>query len=99
VEIARPRVIAEPGEGLDHLVERSGGERLDPWPALEEARVIGRGGGGGGLLQQDFRQPDPIRIGRLARRDAPRQVAAVGVPPGEQAAGKWARLQSGATRV
>ncbi len=99
VEIARPGVIAEPGEGFDHFVEGGGGERLDPRPAREEAPVIGGNGGSGGLLQQDFRQPDVIGIGRLARRDAPRQVAAVDVPPSEQAAGERARLQSRAARV
>ena len=32
---------------------------------------VGRGAGGSGLLQQDFRQPDAIRVGGLAGQRAP----------------------------
>ena len=87
VQIARAGVIAEPGPGLQHVVERRRGERLHIRPARQEFRVIRPDRLHGGLLQHDLRQPDVIGIGPLARRGAPRQMAAMPVVPGEQRRG------------
>ncbi len=84
VQIARARVVAEPGPQPQHVVERRGRERVHIRPARDEAEKIGRDRLHGGLLQHDLGQPDAIRIGGLAAQRAPRQLAAVAVVPGEQ---------------
>ena len=86
MQVARPRVVAEARPGPQHLLERRRRQLLDRRPALEEPRVIGRDRLHRGLLQHDLGQPDPVRIGRLARPRAPRQHAAMPVVPGEQRA-------------
>ena len=84
VQVARAGVVAEPGPGLEHVVERRCGERFDIRPARQEFRVIRPDRLHGGLLQHDLGQPDVIGIGPLARRGTPRQMAAMPVVPGEQ---------------
>ena len=84
VQVARAAVVAEPGPGGEHVVERRRGERLDGRPAGEEAQVEGDDGFDRRLLQHDLAEPDAVGIGALARRHAPGQVAALLVVPGEQ---------------
>ena len=87
VQIAGAGVIAEAGPGLEHVVERRRRQRPNIGPARQKARVIGPDRLDRGLLQHDFGEPDAIRIGALARRRAPRQLAAMAVVPGEQVGG------------
>ena len=68
MQVARAGVIAEPGPGLEHVVERRRGQRVDIRPARQEFRVIRPDRLDGGLLQHDLGQPDVIGIGPLARR-------------------------------
>ncbi len=92
VQMARPRVVAEPGPRLENVVERRARERLDARKAREEARVVGRDRLHGGLLQHDLGEPHPVGISALAGRRAPRQPAAVAVVPREQLGGwRWSR--------
>jgi hypothetical protein len=87
VQVARPRVIAEPGPRLEHVVERACGQRGNARPALEKACIIGCDRFDGCLLQHDFGKPDPVRIGLFAGRGTPRQRAPMPVVPGEQNCG------------
>jgi hypothetical protein len=64
MEIARTRVIAEPGPEPEHMVEARGGQLLHRRKAFEETLVISRHGFDAGLLQHDFREPHPVGIGR-----------------------------------
>ncbi len=89
MQIARARIVAEPGPGLEHLIERCRCERMHVAPAREEAVVIRRHGPHRGLLQHDFGEPDPIRIGALAFARTPRQRPAMAVVPGKQRCGGW----------
>ena len=67
--------------------------RRDIGPARDELFEIRPDRLDPGLLQHDFRQPDPIRIGALARQRPPRQPAAMPVVPVEQQRGtREARL-------
>ena len=87
VQVSGASVIAEPGPGFQHVIERRRSQRADIVPALQETGVIGRDGLDRGLLQHDFGEPDPVRIGALAGRRAPRQLAAMAVVPGQQGGG------------
>ena len=87
VQVSRAGVIAEPGPGLEHVVERRRRQRLHIRPARQEFRVIRPDRLHGGLLQHDLRQPHVVRVGPLARRGTPRQMAAMPVVPGEQRRG------------
>jgi hypothetical protein len=87
MQIARARIIAEPGPHPQHVVERGSPERLDVGPARQKFLEIRPDGFDAGLLQHDFRQPDSIGIGRFACRRPPRQLAAVAVVPFEQQRG------------
>ena len=62
-------------------------EGADVVPALQETGIIGRDGLDRGLLQHDFGEPDPVGIGAVAGRRAPRQLAAMAVVPGQQGGG------------
>ena len=84
VEVSRPRIIAKAGERADHGLDRSSGKVLHPRPFGCECLVVGRRRLGRGLLEQDFGQPYPVRIGRLARRRAPGQRAAIAIPPAKR---------------
>ena len=84
VQIARPGIIAEPGENADHRLRRGGRQTLDSRPLLDEVLEIRRRGLGRGLLKQHFRQPDTVGIGRFPRPRAPRKLTAVAIPPSER---------------
>ena len=84
VQIARARVVAEPGPGFEHVFERRARKTSHVRPAREKARVIRRDRLHRGLLQHDLGEPDAIGIGPLAGRRAPRQMPAMAVVPGEQ---------------
>ncbi len=86
MQVARPRVVAEPGPEPQHVVERRRRERIDIRPAREEAREIRPDRFHGGLLEHDLGEPHAIRVDRLARLRAPRQHAAMAVVPGQQVA-------------
>ena len=84
MQIARARIVAEPGPHPQHVVLRGAAERGDIRPARQKLLEIRPDRFDAGLLQHDFGQPDPIRIGPLARRRPPRQPTAVTVVPVEQ---------------
>ncbi len=85
MQVARARIIAEPGPHPQHVILRGAAERRrHPASAPEISRKYGPTGFDAGLLQHDLGQPDPIRIGPLARRRPPRQPAAMAVVPVEQ---------------
>ena len=84
MEITRARIIAEPGPHPQHIILRGAAERGDIRPARQELLEIRPDRFDAGLLQHDFRQPDPVRIGPLARRRPPRQPAAMAVVPVKQ---------------
>ena len=84
MQIARTRVIAEPGPELEHILERRRGELDDCREACEEPRVIRCDRLDSGLLQHDLGEPDAIRVRALAPSGAPRQHPAMAVVPGEQ---------------
>ena len=89
VQIARAAVIAKPGPGREHRVERSLGERAKIREARKEALEIRADGRDRRLLQHDFREPDAVGIRTFAARRAPRQGAAMPIVPGqEKIAGK-----------
>ena len=87
VQVAGAGVIAEAGPDAQHILEFRRGKRAHIGPAFEESRVVRRDGPDGRLLQHDLGQPDVIRVRALARRRAPRQLAAMAVVPGEQDGG------------
>jgi hypothetical protein len=64
MQIARARIIAEPGPHPQHVVLRGAAERSDIRPARQKFLEIRPDRFDAGLLQHDFGQPDPIRIGR-----------------------------------
>ena len=84
VQIARACVVAKPGPGGEHIVQRRIGQRFHIRPERKEFAVVTRDRLHRRLLQHDLRQPDMIGIGAAALRRAPRQGAAVDVVPGEQ---------------
>ena len=93
LQVAGPRIIAEPGPGLHHLLGGGCGEVGDARPAEEEGVVIGLHRRDRGLLQHDLGEPDPIGVRHgagctLARPDAPGQAAGMAVVPGEQGGGR-----------
>ena len=84
MQMPRARVIAEPGPQLEHVLERGCRERAHVRPARGKAREIRRDRLRRGLLQHDLGEPNPIRVGPLARHGAPRQRATVAVVPGQE---------------
>ncbi len=87
MQIAGAGVIAEPGPGFEHIVERRRRQRAQIGPARQETRVIGRDGLDRGLLQHDFGEPDAIRIGALG--PAARATAARGDAGRTRRAKRW----------
>src|SRR3954452_5363953 len=59
---APPIGVAEPGPGGKQILLGSGGERVDVRESLEEALIKRNHRCNPGLLQHDFRDPDPVRI-------------------------------------
>ena len=84
VQVAGAGVIAQSLPGVQHLVERGGGQRANIGAARHESVKIGADRRDRRLLQHDLAEPDAVGVGALAGRGAPRQVAAVAVVPGEQ---------------
>ena len=84
VEIARPRVIAEPRPLLHHRLDRGGGQSRNIRPAAAKGLEIRLHRRDCRLLQHDLGQPDEIGIGQFARPGAPGQIAALAVIPVKQ---------------
>jgi hypothetical protein len=61
MQMTRPRVIAEPGPEVQHLVERRRREPAHVGEAREEPLVVPGHGGDLGLLQHDLGNPDAVR--------------------------------------
>ena len=96
VQVAGAGVIAEPGPGLEHVVERRRRERPHVAPARQEARIIRRDRLDRRLLQHDFGQPHAIRIGALAA--AARATAARGDGGRTRRAMRWVAGMKSAAR-
>ena len=88
VQVAGAGVVPQSGPGRQHIVKRRGSEVGNRRPAVGKGLEIALYGCHGGLLQHNFRQPDVIGVGGLARPRPPRQIAPVLVVPVEQAVGK-----------
>ena len=99
VHVARPRIIAKPGEGAHDVFQRGGGEVFDARPKRNEAFEIGGRRARRGLLQQDFGEPDAVGVGALAGLGAPRKSSAMAIPPVEDPAGRIAGLRIRTARV
>ena len=69
VQVARPRVVARALPCLQHRVEVGGREGLDRREPVEEPPVVRDGLGDAGLLQEDLRDPDRIRLPAGAPRE------------------------------
>ena len=92
LQVAGARVVAEAGPGLHDVVGSRCRKVRHLRPFFEEFSEIRLHRLDRRLLQHDFRHPDVVGIGPDAggergRRNPPRQVAMVGVVPGEQPAG------------
>ena len=95
MQVARPRIIAKPGPHAQDIVERGARQRPDVGPARDELLEVGPDRLDPGLLQHDLGKPDPVRVGQLAGRRPPRQLAPVPVVPGEQVCGAVAASHGG----
>ena len=84
MQIAGTGVVAKSLPGMQHLVQRSGGQRMNIGKTRDESVKIGADRRDSGLLQHDFAEPDAVGVGALAGCGAPGQVAAVAVVPCEQ---------------
>ncbi len=73
VQVARARVVAEPGPRGEHVVERRRGERVHRRKLRHPPLPVGNHGLDARLLQHDLADPDRVGIARTA----PGQVAAV----------------------
>ena len=72
MQVASPRVVTQPGPQVEHFIERRPGETGDVGKGLYEAFEIGDDRLDSGLLEHDFRQPDPVG----GARPLPGQVVA-----------------------
>jgi hypothetical protein len=70
-QVARARVVAEPGPRGEHVVERCGGERAHRRKLRHPPLPVRDHGRHARLLQHDLADPDRVRIARAP----PRQVA------------------------
>ena len=82
VQVARPRVVAEPGPQRKHAIERRLGETGEIGQCGHKALEIRDHHRDLGLLQHDFRQPDAIGRARMLPGQV---VAAIAIEPGYQA--------------
>jgi len=71
VQVARARVVAEPGPRREHVVERRRGERRHRREPRHPALPVRDHRRDAGLLQHDLADPDRVRIAR----PPPRQIA------------------------
>ena len=99
MQIAGASVIAQPLPGMEHLVEISRGQILDPRPASEKIAKIRTDGRDRRLLQHDLAEPDMIRVGALAGLGPPGQAPPMAVVPAEYLAGAAHRYQSYSRRA
>ena len=67
VQIAGAGVVAEPLPGVQHLVERGGGQRANIGKTRHESVKIGADRRDRGLLQHDLAEPDAVGVGRVGR--------------------------------
>ncbi len=72
VQVARARVVPEPGPRREHVVERRGRERGHRRKPRHPAFPVRDHGGHPRLLQHDLADPDRVRVARAP----PRQIAA-----------------------
>ena len=86
VEMAGPRIVAEPCPGLHDRVRERLGQDLHGGEPLDESEVERLHRRHRRLLQHDLREPDPVGIDRIARLRPPRQNAPMAVVPGEEIA-------------
>ena len=63
VQVAAAGVIAQPGPQVQHLVLARRGQRLYARECLHKALEVGDNRFDLGLLQHDFRHPDPVGAG------------------------------------
>ena len=91
MEIARPRVIAKPLPGMQHIVERRRRQRCHIRPAFEKPRKIRPDGRNRRLLQHDFAEPDAIRRRPFPRQGTPGQLPPMAVVPSQQQRGEIGR--------
>ena len=84
MQVARPRIIAEPRPKPEHLIPLGACHILNGWKASRERVEIGNDGFHPRLLEHDLGKPNAIGIGLLSRKRAPRQHATVAVVPIEQ---------------
>ena len=80
VQVARAAVVAQSLPLAQHLVLGSGGELFYGWPAVHEAFPVGLSLLYARLLQDDFAEPDGVRVTRVA----PGEVASVFGKPEEE---------------
>ncbi len=85
MKIVRAGVIAGAFPGFQHSVEFCRGERADGGEAFEEALVVGDDGRDLRLLEERLRNPNAIRIVRVA---APGEIAFMPGVPREEGRGK-----------
>src|SRR5260370_29990929 len=93
MQISRARVITEPRPQLEHILERRLCERAHIRPARGKAREIGGNRLHRRLLQHDFREPNAIGVGLLARQCAPREDTAMAVIPKQKRRSAGARIE------
>jgi endonuclease III len=79
-EVAGAAVIAQPLPEFQHLVLGRGGERRNVGKTLRETEVVLHPLRHAGLLEDHFREPDPVGIARTT----PRQVTTLAGVPVEQ---------------
>ncbi|NBR01697.1 MAG: DUF721 domain-containing protein [Alphaproteobacteria bacterium] len=95
MQIARPRVIAEPGPGGHHIILPGGGQIADFGPAPREIQKIGDHRRDHRLLQHDFRQPHMVGWRQIRPAMPPGQAAAMPVIPVENGCGGKSRAGHG----
>jgi hypothetical protein len=91
VQVARARVVAEPGPRREHVVERRGGERVHRREPRHPPIPVRDHGRDPGLLQHDLADPDRVRVAR----PAPWQITARPAVPRDERARDLAGLRRG----
>ena len=96
-EVAGASVVAQALPRLQHLPFRTGCERLNGRERLQERGVAGGRGRHAGLLEEDLRDPDPVRVAV----GSPRERPSVCREPGEEPVrpGRRRRAPSGGRTI
>ena len=81
MQIASPRIIAQPGPCRHHILAWCGGKVADRRPSTSELEEIRYHSGDNGLLQHDFRQPHMVGRRQVGPAPPPGKRAAVTVVP------------------